>query len=197
MARFRGDGQGDRPRVVLLTANGRREGVTTIAAGLAEAFGDDLEGKVLLIDPHPANSRLKKRLRAQQIYPAETVEVGQGADEERTPTAVLLRSAHRKFDVLQIMKSIGTTESAFRKYAVSIYPLYDVVIVDAGSLKADIAYRTKDLADSTLLVVDARRTTVQMLERVKKTLAARNFDVDGIILNRRRSYVPKVFGGHA
>jgi hypothetical protein len=113
------------------------------------------------------------------------------------PTGIVLglfRAKNRNFEILQTNPG-AFSDLAFHECLRLSAPLYRIIVVDAGSLDEDMPYRVRGIADSTLLVVDAERTTVPILSRLRKTLEMRGFDVDGIVLNRRPSYVPLLFGG--
>lgn len=194
LSRFRYDGKGLKPRVVVLVGDAPKAGATSIAAGLAEQFGQDMSGRVLLVDPRPTRSKLRQRLDGEQIHPPPAP--GGNEDDVRAG-AVVLRSRSGGFDVLQVTDPRGATEAAFRKYAAQSYTIYNLIIIDAGSLDGKMIHRVNGIADSTLLVVNSRRTTTYMLERIKATLAARNLTIDGIVLNRCRTYVPRWLGGRA
>ncbi|HSK42170.1 MAG TPA: hypothetical protein VK943_20560 [Arenibaculum sp.] len=194
LSRFRYDGKGLKPRVVVLVGDAPRTGATSIAAGLAELFGQDMSGRVLLVDPRPTRSKLRQRLDGEQIHPPPAPV---GSADATPADATVLRSRSGGFDVLQVMNPRGATETAFREYAAQSYTIYNLIIIDAGPLDGKMIHRVNGIADSTLLVVDSRRTTTYMLERIKATLAARNLSIDGIILNRHRSYVPRWLGGRA
>jgi Mrp family chromosome partitioning ATPase len=192
-SRLRNNAQRNVPRVVTVTSRARREGVTTVAVGLARAFASQKNTRVLLVDPSPGTSQLNRRLDSERVE-AQGEKNGPpipDADDNST----LLRAKKYNFDVLQIKNARELDHNNFQEWIFRSHPFYEVIIVDAGPLQGDTPDKVKDISSYTMLVIDASKTTEPMLERLSKVLSASNFTIDGAILNRRKFYIPKLLYG--
>lgn len=172
----------DRARIILVAGVGPKAGTTTVAASLAETIGKDVNGRVILVDPRPERSWLRRRLRATQIHPDP-----QGGDGHGV---VLLRAASENFDVLQVPRMTGDPEPLIRQYLRDCDTLYSYIIVDGGAVQGPWPDRLRHLSLCSLLVMDCQKTNARHLARVRKLLDARDMIFDGVFMNRQQQYVP-------
>jgi Mrp family chromosome partitioning ATPase len=69
---------------------------------------------------------------------------------------------------------------------------FDVLIVDAGSLRNTVALRWARCAGAVLLIVDGNRTTAEAPHRLGEELHHARIEISGVVLNKRRYWVPGV-----
>jgi Mrp family chromosome partitioning ATPase len=68
---------------------------------------------------------------------------------------------------------------------------FDVIIIDAPSLQASsdgIAFA--QISDMTILVVEAESTRKQVIENLRDTLTTAKASIVGIVMNKRKFYIP-------
>ncbi len=178
-------------RTLGITSCSRREGVTTVAAEWAAVAAGMDEGEVLLVDAnmaHPAvhelfdvdfSPGLSELLLNPSAWPAwvqpsgyeNLVLLTAGEPNSRLP---------KTFDTAGISSVLGAVE---REYNLVVFDL-----PPAGEQSA--ALRLAGLLDAVVLVVEAERVRYDIARRVKQLLERAGASVCGVVLNKRRDYVP-------
>lgn len=180
----------DAATIIALTSRSSGEGVTTVAAGLARAFGRTDPGNVLVFDAAPS------RLRIGDLLIGQTNHVGLFNLESGSldqPISVACDSKHG-VDILALSE-IGYFRSDSATKATSLVERlrwnYRVILVDAGPLSKDWAAHWLAYSTYRVLVVDASMATREVLEYQRKQLEQEGFSLDGSILNKRPYPIPK------
>ncbi len=182
------NGSGQRPRLLAVTSAHAGEGVSTVAANLAITLARHGDQRVLFVDMNlgrPAANSIFGIQRGpgvaeilvdgegntatveQNLYvlPAGQAETGRGAD---------LMS--QRFDhLLDIVRD--------KDYA---YVVFDVPSVSEGTTTARLA----GLMDGIILVTEAERVRWEVALRAKHLLTEAKGNLLGVVLNKRRYYVP-------
>ena len=181
------------------------------AGGGGVAYQLAMAGKqVLLIEQGPFLPRDASTLSVRQVFvdgvfknrtvwrdgqgsefvPGEFYNVG---GKTKWYGAVLLRSSKLNFDILRIVNAPELDHDQFQEWIYRSHPYYQVIVIDAGPVQGSTSERVRELSRYTLLVIDVTKTTVPMLARLRRSLDATRLHVDGVILNRRRFYIPRLF----
>ena len=174
------------PIVVYLTAVSHREGTTTVARALAAAAARSPWCKVALVDASwepPATGSGKspglldvtdesgelplRRASYEGVDVMECVLRGQTASVPRVETVRLLFSRLRKQFTLVIVDSAP------------IFPTTHIAALSGA-------------ADCVVIVVEAERTRAADLERTRLTLEQLGAQILGVVLNKRRSWIPGI-----
>jgi capsular exopolysaccharide synthesis family protein len=173
---------------VLVTAPRHGEGATTIAVGLASALAKDRDSRVLLVEGNlrtPAFSA---------ILPLTTdtglVDFVAG---RATPEALAARLDGYNFSAI----AAGAARAQHLDFEmldsllVRLRPQYDFIVIDGPPVNsyADASVLATK-ADGVILVVEADRTPVAEAETAKRQLSKVGARILGVVLNRRRSYIP-------
>lgn len=69
---------------------------------------------------------------------------------------------------------------------------FDVIVIDSPSLRSaneGVAYA--QASNATVLVVEAEATRKQVVEHLRSTLASVGVNIVGVVLNKRRFYIPQ------
>jgi non-specific protein-tyrosine kinase len=173
---------------ILVTAARHGEGATTVAIGLATALAKERETRVLLVEgnlrmpsfarllPAPANGGLSDFISGQSSAEAVIARI------EALNLSVIVAGAtgRRSLDLEQVAALL-----------VRLRPQFDFIIIDAPPVNgyADAAILAPKV-DGVILVVEADRTPVTEAEMAKRQLDKVDARILGVVLNRRRSYIP-------
>ncbi len=174
--------ESDSCAVIAFTSRLPREGVSTVVAGLAQAFGVANTGNMLVIEITPGRRRI-----------ADLLDVEELAGYSDLP-GFLTRDENLGVDIIT-MADESPKGSGAGKHAKSVLDRlrskYSVILVDAGSLtKSTGAYWLK-CSDYRVIVIDSSVTTLEVLEHQRNTLKHLDIKLDGSILNKRVFPIPK------
>ncbi len=178
-------------RSVMLVSALAREGVTTVALGLAATMAEVARQGVLVIDMNPANPAVAERLGvrtgpglgevlAKQVAPRDAIVA--------TPVAHLsvLGTGRLPVDFSQ-----PDTLAQFEEMVKGLRADFDFVIIDAGSLEGTPdSLLVGSRIDSVVLVVQAERAGADTVREASADLRAAGARLLGAVLNRRRDYLP-------
>jgi capsular exopolysaccharide synthesis family protein len=173
---------------VLLVCARHGEGATTVAFGLATALAKEREARVLLIE---ANLR-SPSFRALLPLTSE-VGVVDFAAGRATPEALLTRFEPLNLSVIAAGSGARPdTNIAIVEVLVGrLQSQFDFIVIDGPPVNAYAdASVLATKVDGVILVVEADRTPVGEAEAAKRQLDRVGARILGLVLNRRRSYIP-------
>jgi capsular exopolysaccharide synthesis family protein len=173
---------------ILVTAPRHGEGATTVAVGLASALAKEREARVLVLEGNLRTPCL------QGLLPVNTergvAEYADGrADAESLPVRV---------DTLNLsVITAGTVPSRpldlefLDALLTRLRAQFDFVVIDGPPVNryADASVIATKV-DGVILVVEADNTPVVEAEAAKRQLDKVGARILGVVLNRRRSYIP-------
>ncbi len=173
---------------ILIAASRHGEGATTVAIGLATALAKERDSRVLLVE---ANLRSPSFSSALPL----TTESGliDFAAGRAAPEALATRLDGFSFSVI----SAGATSNYPVDFEIldslltRLRSQYDFIVIDAPPVNsyADTSVIATKV-DGVILVVEADRTPVVDAEAAKRQLDKIGARILGVVLNRRRSYIP-------
>lgn len=176
--------------VVLLTSRLSEEGVTTVAAALARAFAKKGDGRVLLIDADVVSKDLVKRAPAREAIVIESA-------EQLDPEVEIKPVNGWNVDLVGLATSSDGGQAfdanRWEKFTSGLRSRYDIIVVDAGTLKSGVPQFWSDSASQIVLVIDSSRTSVNALERLRKELKDAGMTLSGVIMNKREYPIPSLF----
>jgi Mrp family chromosome partitioning ATPase len=175
------------PKLVALTSCGDRAGVTSTAAGLAAALSETGEGNVLLVDMNV------ERGAAHHFYKGH---LSCGIDE-----ALVKEKRHeaRVQDNLYVVTESSNEDSLPRVLPKRFNSLvtklkasdYDYIIFDMPPMsQISITPRLARYMDMVMVVVESEKTDRDVVQRAVTMLTETRANV-GIVLNKRKQYVPR------
>jgi capsular exopolysaccharide synthesis family protein len=173
---------------ILITAPRHGEGATTVAIGLATALAKDRNARVLLVEANLRTPGLSRLLP----LPTETGLVDFMAGRA-TPEALASRVDGVNFSVIGsgLVSSQVIDLDALESLLTRLRPQYDFIVIDAPPVNnyADTSVMATKV-DGVILVVEADGTPVMEAETAKRQLDKVGARILGVVLNRRRSYIP-------
>jgi len=180
------------PRVLAITGSHDKEGVSTVAANLAATLARPGDGQVLLIDAdlrHPSAHRIFEA----QLSPGLADILANSQSSE----GVIVSSPVQNLRILSAGTAEGNLSEMFDSEGFinllnSVKKDYRFVVVDLPAVnEASWAVRLARLCDGVGLVVEAERSRWEVVQRTKELLVNSNANVLGVIINKRRFYIPK------
>ena len=179
-------------RSVQLVSAHPREGTSRIARGLACAAGIKLGKKVALIDADAGQSGQASAFGVRVIHGLD-----EAIDGERPIKEVLVGAAGGRLSIGQLTAASAVAPTIFNMPATgafldSLKQQYELVVIDSPPVGvAPEALGLCDKVDGVVLVVQAERTRREVVENVRDNIVQRGGRVLGVVLNRRRYYIPK------
>lgn len=186
----------DAPRLVMLTAAGRQEGVSTIACGLALAGGAPRYGRnggqaaVALVDMNLRNPSLHRLLDVEHAPGVREI-ITQG-----TEPADVAQRVTDQLDVYVAGAARGLAVDIVRSKAVgalfaTLKQYYDHIIVDAGAVnEAPDVQALAAVIGQVVLVANTQRTPREAVIQARRHIEAVNANVIGSVLNMRVFPIP-------
>lgn len=178
-----------KPKLVAVTGAAKAAGTSTIASGLAASLSETGDGNVLLVDMNVEQGE------AQQFY------MGKPACELDAALAKETRNNALVQDKLYMVsgRSNGSNLSRMlpRAFA-SLMPRleasdFDYIIFDMPPIgRTGISQRLAGFMDMTLLVVEAEKTSRDVVKQAGAILSESKANVS-VVLNKRRKYIPARF----
>ncbi len=173
---------------ILLTAPRHGEGTTTVALGLAVALAKERDARVLVVEGNLRSPSFRSLLPLDSDAGVCDFAAGRA-----TPEALAVRLDHLNLSV------IGAGMPARNDVNVEIVDVligrlqsqYDFIVVDGPPVNsyADASVLSTRV-DGVILVVEADGTPVSEAEAAKRQLDRVGARILGVVLNRRRSYIP-------
>jgi capsular exopolysaccharide synthesis family protein len=178
-------------RTILITAPRHREGATTVALGLATTLAKDRDARVLLVEANLRSPVLERTLPA--VSEAGLIDYLQG----RQPVeSIVSRVDATNFSVVAAGHvSNGAAQAIdfelLGEMFARVRPEYDFVVVDSPPVNqyADASVLASKV-DGVILVIEADRTPLAEAEAAKRQLERVGARILGVVLNRKRSYIP-------
>jgi len=174
-------------RTIAVTATRHGEGATRVAVGLARALAAEGETRVLLVEAN---------LRTPAFVPKLGVPKAPGLAEflAGEANAQSLVTPMREWNLSVIGAGFGQAAidcEAISSAIAEVMGQFDFVIIDLPPVNRYLdAVVLAPKVDGVILVVEADRTPVVEAESAKHSLDRVGARIFGVVLNRRRSYVP-------
>ncbi len=199
--------------VIAMTSRLRREGVTTVTRGLARSFRPTYTGKILLVyagRKHPRRASIldviaqqdlgtlseyiipDKKLGCDTVRLANTsqdsinVSPSSPDDDDSTVDIQFDDDGTLLEDSFSLNRRYELTRRIFRQFKT----MYNIILVDAGSLNNPNGIFWLLNSDVNILVIDCLRTTRESLDYQRREFENLGFSIDGSILNKRKFPIP-------
>ena len=186
-------------KLVLVTAAGFGEGVTTVAASLAAGLaGDRRDDKVLLMDLNlraPGVHKLFDFLPAPGIVDAvldfeKRMEYFRASPLRLVPNLHVMTAGN--IDLIETNSSEILEHENLGKFLRELKGFYNTVIIDcAPTIPFSDAVSLAPVIDGTILVVDAQTTRWEVAAKARDHLMFADANVLGVVLNKRKLVIPK------
>lgn len=154
-------------------------GATSIAVALSIALTWDNVTRVLIIDANFNNPQLDKVFKIPFDKRAGLIRDTSVPNLKCIPYGRLIRAGNRQFD--SFMRVLNELESEF-----------DLMIVDSAPLNASPeVMMLGTYFKSIAVVVEAEKTRIPSLEKTIEELKQTKVNLLGVVLNRKKNYLPK------
>jgi capsular exopolysaccharide synthesis family protein len=173
---------------ILVTASRHREGTTTVAIGLATTLAKERESRVLLVEANFRSPSFAAMLSLASQYGVADFAAGRAAPEA-------LANRVDEVNLLVIPTGMvppqGISVESVDALVTRLRPQYDLIVIDAPPVNsyADASVLASKV-DGVILVIEADQTPVFEAEMAKRQLDRVGARILGVVLNRRRSYIP-------
>lgn len=159
------------------------EGTTTVARAFARALNAETGKKILVIEGGADEKSMGNGI-------VELVSSGADISSGLTPLGSGIFTG--KWVTSAQGKTMSTRVIADKAFWQSLQHGFDVVIIDAPSLQESLnAIAFAQASDLTILVVEAEATRKEVVENLRDTFMAANVKIGGVIINKRRLYIPE------
>lgn len=179
-------------QVLAITGSHHDEGASTVAANLARLLARPNDGQVLLIDAdirHPSIHQIFESNLSPGL--SDILTNGQRIDSVIVPSPVKNLHILSAGAINGNLSEIFDTER-FTNLLDSIRKNYQFVVIDLPAVnEASWALRLARLCDGVGLVVEAERSRWEVAQRTKELLEQSNAKIIGVIVNKRRFYIPQ------
>ena len=173
---------------VLLTAPRHGEGTTTVALGLAASLAKERETRVLLVEGNFRSPTFRTLLPLSGDAGVLDFAAGRA-----TPEALALRLEPLNLSVITAGQPARTDISVeiVEVLIARLQSQYDFILIDGPPVNsyADASVLSTKV-DGVILVIEADQTPVSEAETAKRQLDRVGARILGVVLNRRRSYIP-------
>jgi len=173
---------------ILITAPRHGEGTTTVAIGLASALAKERESRVLLVEGNLRTPALAAILSLPTTTGFTDFAAGRVASE-----ALPIRLDDLNFSVVTAGEPSGAAVDidVIDGVLSSLHAQYDFIVVDGPPVNsyADTSVLSTKV-DGVILVIEADQTPVSEADVAKRQLEKVGARILGVVLNRRRSYLP-------
>ena len=173
---------------VLVTAPNHREGATTVAVGLACALGRERESRVLLVEGNWRTPSFRSVLPINGDAGLVDSAAGRTA-----PEALATRVEDLNISVIPAGETLSQAIDldVVDNLLARLRSQFDFIVVDGPPVNsyADASVLATKV-DGVILVVEADNTPVVEAENAKRQLGKVGARILGVVLNRRRSYIP-------
>ncbi len=183
-------------KTILVTSSSRGEGKTFSAVSLAYSLSKMANTKVVLVDGN---------LHTPKIHELFNIDVSPGLSDLCLNGAngyeVFRETEFENLSVLPRGKRIDNTLEVFRGQSFreklrQLKNQYDYVIVDGHSvLESSDTSMIAKFFDGIILVVECEKTKWQVVNLVKEKITNTGGEFLGVVLNKRKYYIPKILYG--
>jgi Mrp family chromosome partitioning ATPase len=178
-------------RVLMFTSAMHEEGVTSLAVAYTRLLAMHGDQRIVLIELNARTPALAARLG----LPGREG-VTHYFTAQRPFASLAQRPVHERFDVVHVGEPDATLiqinlERGFPRLLEDALRAYDTVVIDAPPVV--VCPETPPLApfvDGTILVVHCGRTKRETVDRSIKQIQQFQGQVLGVVLNRKRYYIP-------
>jgi len=170
---------------ILFLGTARGDGASTAAFNFAQSLAQDLDTRVLFISadlrgPVPAHGRIDPGLTSL------------AASEERAPALALQGNVHVLPSGRDYADPVVLFQSKrFQSFMAQVSGQFDYIVVDGPPLnEAPESIALSSRVDGIILVIDAQHTRRKIALRAKQRVKEIGGKLLGVVLNRRKYYVP-------
>lgn len=179
-------------KTIFVTSARRGEGKTTAAVAMAHSLAAGSPGRVVLIDGNLSNPTLHECFQISDT-PGLTDYLVSRAEL----TEVAVDTEYQRFSVIPLGGAVTNVPGAFAPQVFkakleALSSQYEYVVFDGDSVlsSSNAAIMAKHF-DGVLLVLECEKTKWQVLQLAREKIDSVGGNVLGVVLNKRRHYIPR------
>ena len=180
-------------KTILVLSCNEGEGTSTIAVNLSRIFSQEINSTTLLINANLRNYELDKVFKLKKMpgltdLISNDIEFRDAIKKSAIENLYILNAGKRVSNPKTILDSraLGQYIEKFKKH-------YQFIIIDSAPI---IPYSDSLIVaskvDIVLLIIEAEKTRWEVAQEAVKKLSAAGVEVFGIILNKKRYYIPNI-----
>jgi protein-tyrosine kinase len=181
-------------KTILVTSSRAGEGRTTTAVAIAHALATESNARVLLVDADTVSPTLHTHFGIEQtpgLSGCTKGEQAQGVTESGIDRLSVMPSGNAPEQTARFLTGDGIV-NLLEAWS----DLYDHIVLDTSpALSTPTPSLLAPHVNGILLVAECERTKWQVLETAQEKLIGAGGNVLGVILNKRRYYIPKFLYG--
>ena len=166
------------------------EGTSTIAQEFAKVASLTFGNSVILVDID------LNHLESSQIFDIDQSDLGNSTTDDHSHSAISQMSPHAPFAQIQPIIPLLPSSHMFSFYEVEhtlseVGKAYDLVVVDSPPVKLSangLALAAR--VDGVVIVVEADSTRGPIVKRLVDNITQAGGNILGMVLNKRRNYIP-------
>jgi len=167
------------------------EGTTTVASNFAESLAKETGRKVLFLGADSQSERFTVEIADFSVPGTNALIGGKKGSSEGALQAAKGQNSLSKWTTLNEARGLTSRLMHNEEFWESMKNSFDVIVIDAPSLQSSsdgVVLASK--SDSVILVVESETTRQPVIENLRDTLLASGANIAGVILNKRRFYIP-------
>jgi capsular exopolysaccharide synthesis family protein len=179
-------------KTILIVGVDEGSGTSSTAIGFATTLARDCRLKVLLIDANLRSPSLHEFFKIERNIGLSNI-----LTEKIDETKLFIKAGHGDLYIIPCGKNckgpLSIFESEhFEKKLKMMSEEFDCVILDAPPVNSSIETKVMSKkVEGVILVVESGRTRSPVAIKAKKELEEAGANILGVILNRRRQYIPE------
>jgi capsular exopolysaccharide synthesis family protein len=177
---------------IMFTASNRRDGTTTTLIATAKILAKHMDASILIVDGN---------MKSPGIHHYWKQAPSPGLSDVLGDTTISLDDIIRKENSWahlitsgenELIGSKALTSKRFQELFGQLKKTYDFILFDMGPVNLFPAlHHIMSLMDGVVLVVACESTRWEVAQNVKQKLEAAGADILGVILTKRKYYIPK------
>jgi Mrp family chromosome partitioning ATPase len=182
---------GTSSQVIHITSTMPGEGTSTVARELAFCAGNAQECKVLIVDANPSQNGQAAHFGIPSLPDITNVAIG-----GHTIDGVCVQDGDREFYMSAYPLWDANLASVndlmlLRQLYDQLRSMFHLIIVDCPPIMiSPDAARLSGCADGVILVIEAEHTRVPVISRAKDKIEDAGGSIYGVVMNKRRHYIP-------
>lgn len=189
MQRLHRDTKNDNTRLITFIAARPGEGTSTVARAYAQALAAQSKRKILFLDAGPLPARRFWQTPEASLGIVDAIAAGlpfSHAIESDGPTISTARWVCEE-ENFAVATHLIHDETLWK----SLLDMYDTIVLAAPSLQSSYdGIMLAAQSHATLIVIEAEKTPQAVVRKLKETLLAAHVTVLGVVMNKRRFYIP-------
>ncbi len=179
-------------KAILVTGSVRGEGVSDITYNLARVLAEIRAAKVCLIDANFKDPTLHKRLKIENQKGFRDILTGGCSLSD-----AIQKTEVQNFDIIpngavEREKSANVEPNKVRAIIDKLKTRYDFVFLDSSSISQDTSPLVlAGQVDGVVLVIRAGKTRYEVVQNSREQLEFVRARIFGVVLNRRKYFIPK------